>query len=72
MIRPVVSRTQIDSAFVAMSASVRPASTEARAVGSERKRSMRPFDMSSASPSAVTNPPKAMFWTMIPGIRKSM
>ena len=54
-----------------MSATVRPASTDARAVGSERKRSIRPFVMSSASPSAVTKPPKAMFWAMIPGIRKS-
>ena len=32
---------------------------------------MRPLWRSSLSPSAVTKPPKAMFWTMIPGIRKS-
>src|SRR4051794_7959123 len=72
MTSPVPSRTAIESAFVATSASVRPASTEARAVGSERKRSIRPFVRSSARPSAVTKPPNAMFWTMIPGIRKSM
>ena len=71
MIRPVTSSTTIDSEFVTTSASVRPASTDARAVGSERKRSIRPFVRSSARPSAVTNPPNAMFWTMIPGIRKS-
>ena len=69
--RPVPSRIAIDSRLVATSASVRPASTDARAVGSERKRSIRPLFMSSASPIAVTKPPKAMFWTMIPGIRKS-
>ena len=55
-----------------MSASVRPASTDARCVGSERKRSIRPLVMSSASPSAVANPPNAICWTIIPGIRKSM
>ena len=72
MIRPVASRIAIDSRLVAMSASVRPASTDARAVGSERKRSIRPLVMSSASPSAVANPPNAICWTIIPGIRKSM
>jgi hypothetical protein len=40
-------------------------------MGSERKRSIRPFLRSSARPSAVTNPPKEMVWTMMPGIRKS-
>ena len=46
-------------------------STAERAIGSDRKRSMSPFFKSSASPSAVTNPPKTIDWTMIPGIRKS-
>ena len=32
---------------------------------------MSPFCTSSESPSAVTKPPKAIDWTMIPGIRKS-
>ena len=50
-----------------MSESVRPASTAARDIGSERKRSIRPFWTSSASPSAVTNPPNAIDWTMMPG-----
>src|SRR5579859_2130928 len=43
MISPVTSRMGIDRALVAMSANVRPASTAARAMGSERKRSMRPL-----------------------------
>ena len=71
MISPVTTSTMTDSRFVTTSASVRPASTAGRAIGSERKRSIRPLCRSSSSPSAVTNPPKAMFWTMIPGIRKS-
>ena len=71
MITPVTSSTTIDSRLVTTSASVRPASTAARAIGSERKRSTRPLWTSSLSPSAVTKPPKAMFWTMIPGIRNS-
>jgi hypothetical protein len=57
--------------FVATSASVRPVSTAARDMGRDRKRSISPFFRSSESPSAVTNPPKAIDWTMIPGIRKS-
>jgi hypothetical protein len=64
----MASETQL----VATSASVRPLSTAERAIGSERKRSTRPFLRSSASPSAVTKPPKDMVWTMIPGIRKSV
>jgi hypothetical protein len=57
--------------FVATSASVRPVSTAARDMGRDQKRSISPFFRSSESPSAVTNPPKAIDWTMIPGIRKS-
>ena len=57
--------------FTTTSASVRPASTAERAIGSERKRSIRPFFMSSTRPTAVSAPPKVMFWTMMPGIRKS-
>ena len=72
MIRPVTTSTTTARVFVATSASVRPASTDARAVGSDRNRSISPFVMSSARPSAVANPPKQMFWAMIPGIRKSM
>jgi hypothetical protein len=57
--------------FVTTSASVRPASTAARDIGSERKRSISPLPRSSARPRAVTNPPNDIVWTMIPGIRKS-
>jgi hypothetical protein len=63
--------TASETMFVATSASVRPASTAERAMGSERKRSMRPLRRSSESPIAVTKPPKDIVWTMIPGIRKS-
>ena len=69
--RPTTTITVSDTTFVATSASVRPASTAERAIGSERKRSMRPFRRSSDRPIAVTNPPNAIVWTMIPGIRKS-
>jgi hypothetical protein len=54
-----------------MSENVRPASTAARDIGSERKRSIRPFFTSSESPRAVTNPPNAIDWTTMPGIRTS-
>ena len=70
-IRPTTTTITSDSRFVAMSAIVRPASTAARAIGSERKRSISPRFRSSASPSAVAKPPKAMFWITMPGIRKS-
>ena len=69
---PTTSITAIEIELVAMSARVRPARTAARDIGSERKRSTRPFFRSSERPSAVTKPPKAIVWTMIPGIRKSM
>ena len=69
MITPVITSTHAESKLVTMSARVRPASTAGRAIGSERNRSIRPLCTSSFSPMAVTNPPKAMFWTMIPGIR---
>jgi hypothetical protein len=69
---PVPRSTTSEKVFVTTSLSVRPARTAAGDMGSERKRSMRPLPRSSLRPSAVTNPPKAMFWTMIPGSRKSL
>ena len=69
--KPTANSTTSDTQFSAMSDSVRPASTAPRDIGSERKRSISPFFRSSASPRAVTNPPKTMDWTMIPGMRKS-
>ena len=58
--------------FVPMSARTRPVSTAGPHMGNDRKRSISPFFRSSASPSAVTKPPNATDWTMIPGIRKSV
>jgi hypothetical protein len=57
--------------LVLMSARVRPVRTAERDIGSDRNRSIRPFFRSSDSPSAVTNPPKTIDWTRIPGIRYS-
>ena len=69
--KPTVSSTAIDRELSAMSEIVRPVSTAARDIGSERKRSIRPFCTSSDNPRAVVKPPKAIDWAMIPGIRKS-
>src|SRR3954453_353695 len=69
--KPTANSTTSDRQLSATSEIVRPRSTAPRDIGSERKRSIRPFLTSSASPSAVTNPPNAIDWTMIPGIRKS-
>ena len=55
--------------FLTRSAVVRPISTAERDIGSDRKRSMMPFFMSSARPIAVVVEPKMAFWTKIPGIR---
>ena len=68
---PAITSTTIEIRLVTMSARVRPASTAARAIGSERKRSIRPLWTSSLSPSAVTKPPKAIVCTTIPGSRNS-
>ena len=68
---PTVNMTTSWIMFVPTSARIRPASTAGPHIGSERKRSISPFFRSSARPSAVTNPPKTIDWTMIPGIRKS-
>ena len=56
---------------MAMSERVRPVSTAIRDIGSERKRSTRPFFRSSTRPRAVAKPPNDICWTMIPGIMKS-
>ena len=69
--KPTVSSTTSDRQLSTTSENVRPVSTAARDIGSERKRSIRPFWTSSESPSAVTKPPNAIDWTMMPGIRKS-
>ena len=51
------------------SAVVRPASTAERAMGRARKRSIKPFWRSSASPTAVLTAPKVTVCTKTPGIR---
>ena len=53
-----------------MSANDRPDNTAIRDIGSDRNRSISPFFMSSEIASAVTKPPKAIDWTVMPGIRK--
>jgi hypothetical protein len=72
MSSPVRISTVIPMRFVTTSESVRPASTAARDIGSDRKRSMSPLRRSSDSPSAVAKPPNAMFCTTMPGMRKSL
>ena len=51
--------------FRTRSAVVLPASTADLAMGSARKRSIRPFCRSSASPTLVLTAPKATVWTKI-------
>ena len=41
-------------------------------MGSDRKRSMMPFLMSSASPAPVIVAPKMTVWVKIPAIRNSL
>jgi len=69
--KPTANRTTSDRQFRTTSEDVRAVSTAARDIGRDRKRSIRPFLTSSDSPSAVTKPPNAIDWTMMPGIRKS-
>ena len=69
--KPTANSTTSDRQLRTTSEDVRAVSTAARDIGSERKRSIRPFLTSSDKPSAVTNPPNAIDWTMMPGIRKS-
>ena len=69
--KPTANSTTSDRQLSTMSENVRPVSTAARDIGSERKRSIRPFCTSSDRPSAVTKPPNAIDCTMMPGIRKS-
>ena len=51
--KPKMSIVTSAITFIDTSLSVRPASTAERAMGSERKRSMRPLRRSSEMPSAV-------------------
>ena len=66
---PIISATVEVSRM--RSASVRAVRMAPRFVGRERKRSVTPFDRSSATLTAEDEPPKSEVCTMIPGIRKS-
>src|SRR5437868_4417898 len=50
----------------------RPLSTAPRAIGNERKRSMRPLLMSSQMPTAVVAEAKITVWAKMPGMRNSL
>jgi hypothetical protein len=69
--KPTAKRTTSDTQLRPMSEMVRPRRTAARDIGSDRKRSISPLRTSSDSPRAVVNPPNAIDWAMMPGIRKS-
>ena len=53
----------------ATDAIVAPVRIAARLIGSERNRSVIPFDMSSATRTVSDEPPKTVVCTTIPGIR---
>jgi hypothetical protein len=57
------------TAFLSVSAIVRPVSTAARVIGRERKRSNMPSLRSWAMPTVVVPPPNSVACTRIPGMR---
>ena len=65
--KPTASMSVTTRTLRQRSAIVRPASTAERAIGRERRRSMRPLPRSSASPTAVCTAPKATTWAKIAG-----
>jgi hypothetical protein len=67
--RPVTASTQMPIICVPRSARVRPASTAARDIGSDRNRSISPVDMSVTSPTAVPGAVPAIVIPNIPLIR---
>jgi hypothetical protein len=60
MVRVTAERTRSER--------VRPASTAAPVIGSERNRSMTPLVRSSARPEAVPEPPNRANWASRPGM----
>ena len=66
---PTAVMSTITNTLRTRSASVRPASTADRAMGSERNRSIRPLCRSSASPMPVAMAPNTAVCTKMPGIR---
>jgi hypothetical protein len=67
---PTIVMSTTTNTLRIMSASVRPANTAERAIGSERKRSIIPRFRSSARPIPVAVAPNTALCTKIPGIRK--
>ena len=67
-IKPVIPITVSTTTFSNPSPSARPKTTALREIGSDLKRSIRPFCISSAKPTAVPASVKATVWTKIPGI----
>jgi hypothetical protein len=68
---PTANISATTNTFRTRSASVRPARTAERAMGSDRNRSINPWLRSVASPIAVFSAPNVTVCTKIPGIRKS-
>ena len=67
--KPTITIRVMTIELRATSATVRPASTADRAIGSDRNRSMRPWRRSSARPTPVFTLPKVTVCTKMPGIR---
>jgi len=71
MARPTAATTSAPRAWVSRSATVRPASTAARDIGSDRKRSISPVLMSVTRATAVPGAVPAMPMPSMPPIRYS-
>jgi hypothetical protein len=71
MARPVTAITTMPIEEWIRLATLRPISTDDRAIGSERNRSMMPFSMSFVMPAATTNAANTMVCAWIPGSRNS-
>jgi hypothetical protein len=67
MARPVSDMTTMPTLEWIRLERLRPMSTEAREIGSERNRSTMPLSMSVLRPMATTKDEKAIVWAMIPG-----
>jgi hypothetical protein len=67
MSTPMASSSAIAQACLTRSATIRPASRENRAIGSDRSRSKKPFSRSVARPVAVFIVVNREFCTMMPG-----
>ena len=66
-IMPDAEQQLIDHACLTVSATIRPASGDQRAIGSDRSRSKTPLVMSVFSPTPVVRVANSAFCTMMPG-----